>query len=201
MANDERTAPTSGGRPSKVARLIEEYNLNGLGDELVAHWTGAKAQRKSLRELADFFNKRLIEHQLREAGETPIAGEPANYYRLLTDDDVSSGTRVQATQQLSATGIDIEALQNAFVSRQAIHTYLTSERDIEYQRTESTMTDRIRTINRLKGRLTSVTQDALDTTADEPDPQVTVLVQVECPNCGRQLAAAEYLADGCRCTR
>lgn len=38
------------GRRSKVARLIEEYDLSGLGEELEQRWT-AEEDWQSLREL------------------------------------------------------------------------------------------------------------------------------------------------------
>ncbi len=50
-------ANTTDGRPSsKVAPLIDEYELDGLGAEFEARWTGAGEVRMRLRDLAEFFN-------------------------------------------------------------------------------------------------------------------------------------------------
>ena len=40
-------------RGTKVARLIEKYELSGMGAELEAAWTGESGERTSLRDLAD----------------------------------------------------------------------------------------------------------------------------------------------------
>jgi hypothetical protein len=56
---------TNNNRPaSKVARLIEEYELEGLGADLEARWTGDDNERMSLRDLATFFNQQLLRQAL-----------------------------------------------------------------------------------------------------------------------------------------
>ena len=61
------------GRGTKVARLIDEYDLSGMGARLEAAWTGASGERTSLRDLAD-------EHY-----GAPIL-EPLGTYRPTTSD-------------------------------------------------------------------------------------------------------------------
>ena len=53
---------------SKVARLIDRYGLDGLGDELERRWTADGAERLSLRDCAALFNRRLLEEALLSAG-------------------------------------------------------------------------------------------------------------------------------------
>lgn len=43
-----------------VARVLERYDVPGLGDELVQRWTAEGTERASLRELARFTNERLV---------------------------------------------------------------------------------------------------------------------------------------------
>lgn len=191
------TEDSSGGRPGKVAMLLRDHDLDTLGDELVEYWTATGDRRKSLRELARYFNERLLEDHLREAGHPPLAGEAANYYRILTDEDVSSGMRIQAERRLEELGVTPDELRSEFVSRQAIHTYLTSERGVSHSREPSG--DRRQTIDRLEGRLQSVAAAAAADVSEET-PAVSVLVRVECPTCHRQLPIDEYLeAGGCDC--
>jgi len=182
-------------RSGKVARLLQERELDAVGDELVTYWTAEDDRQKSLRELARYFNERLVEDVLREVGHPPLAGEPANYYRILTEDDVSSGTRIQAKRRLEDLGVDVDALRSAFVSRQAIHTYLTTERGVEYDRKSTN--DHQQTINRLKGRLRSVAATAA-ADVSESTPTVSVMIRVECPKCSRQVPINEFLqSEGC----
>jgi hypothetical protein len=79
---------TTDNRPSsKVARLIAEYGLDGLGDELEARWTGDGVERTSLRDLADYFNERLLEQTLIDAGMNALESDVSTMYRNLTDED------------------------------------------------------------------------------------------------------------------
>lgn len=194
---------------SKLAKLIQRYGLTGLGDELVEYWTRETDDRKSLRELADFVNEELIAKLLQDASQTMLAGEAANYYRLLTADDISSGMRIQAENQLERHGVDVEQLREDFVSRQAIHTYLTQERDATYDRSGPSDNERIDasidTIGRIKNRLVAVAERSLSELAGSSrlssgETRVTVLVQVQCLHCDTQYPITEFLKNGgCDC--
>lgn len=118
---------------SKVGRLIRRYDLAEIGDELERRWTADAGERMSLRELADYINRTLIEQALQQNATRTIDGEAANLYRLLAGDDVSSGQRIQAENRLEQNGVDVEQLRTDFVSRQAIHTYLNKEQDATYE--------------------------------------------------------------------
>lgn len=87
-----------------------------LGDELVVRWT-AKDNRMSLRDLADYFNKQLLKSQLDQQRVDMLPGEIDNMYTLLTDEDVTSGTRIQAENRLSEHDVNVEDLRSDFVSR------------------------------------------------------------------------------------
>jgi hypothetical protein len=96
---DTSNASPDRGRRSKVARLINEYDLQGLGPELEQLWT-ADENRRSLRELADYFNNRLLETAVEDADMQFLDGELKNSYRLLTDDEVSSADRMRIRRRL-----------------------------------------------------------------------------------------------------
>lgn len=194
---------------SKVASLIEEYDLHGLGDELVEFWTMDSDERKSLRELAIYFNKELLTKVLHQTTMETLDGEPSNYYRLLTDDSVSSGTRVQTENRLEQNGIDVDKLKADFVSRQAIHTYVSKERDAKYEKTANSdderIENRLETIQRLKNRLVAVSNRILEelnnsNVISTGTTRVTVLIRVHCQDCEGQYPISELLTGGgCDC--
>lgn len=206
MAGDD-----SDGRPidSKVARVIEEYDLKGLGVDLEREWLGEDNESTSLRDLEARFNRRVLEAALSGAGESPLDGEVENLYRLLSDDDVTRGMQTQAEARLEAAGIDPEALQTDFVSHQAIHTYLKKYRGVERSDSRSDA-DRItsmrETVQRLRNRLRAVSENGLqwliDTDRIALDGfDVIVDVQVICSSCGRQTDLGGLLdRGGCRCS-
>jgi len=202
---------TGRGRPSsKVARLIDEYDLGEpFGDELERLWTADGDERKSLRDLAALFNRRLLESALAAAGTSTVSGEVENLHRLLTDDDVSSGMRTEARTRLERDGVDVEQLERDFVTYQAIRTYLTDYRDAEYE--EPSASERVEsalgTIQRLRSRLRSITEGSLDRLRSTDRLtlgtfRLFVDVDVLCEECGSQYGVVELLErGGCDCGR
>lgn len=63
----------------------------------------------------------------------PLDGEVRNTYRLLTDEDVSSGMRTAKRNELERAGVDVESVERDSVTHQAIYTYLTAVLDVSKQ--------------------------------------------------------------------
>ena len=203
-------ADTTDNRPSsKVARLISEYGLDGLGEELEVQWTGDGVERTSLRDLADHFNERLLERALIDAGMAALDSDVSTMYRNLTDDEVSTGVRTDARNRLESNGIDVDGLESDFVSYQAIRSYLTEYRDAEYHRLsdEEKVEKDLQSIQRLMTRTLSVTEERIEklTQTDRIDAdgfEVLLDVQVLCGSCGEQYSISEFLDErGCDCQR
>lgn len=198
------------GPQAKVARLIEAYELEGLGDELLERWTRTE-DRHSLRDLATYFNRQLLQATLDREGADPLAGETENLYRLLTDDDVTSGVRQEARDHLEQRGVDVEALEQDFVSYQAVRTYLKSYRDASPPETSATpdevRSEKAEMIQRLKNRLQKVARQALTDLKSSGhlvlgDFNIMVTVRVHCADCSTQRSVSELLsAGGCECDR
>lgn len=194
------------GRPSKVAKLTEEYDLGDIGAELERRWTGREDASSSLRELAEYFNEALLEATLRAEDQNPIDGEISNLYRLLTDEDVTSGDRIRAERRLERENIDIGDLRDDFVTYQAIRTYLKNVRQVSKDETKTNRRDATRnTVERLLGRATSVTEDRIDQ-LDEADvlqigqAQAIIDLRIRCGACGEQYTLDELLqSESCDC--
>lgn len=190
----------------KVSRLIDTYGLDGIEVDLVDKWTAEGADRFSLRELAEYFNKRVLDSALGGVDRQPLAGERDNLYRLLVDDDVSEAERTRTRRQLEQDGVDVEQLLDDFVSYQAIRTYLQEEHGVEYSRPDvDQVAKELAAIQKFRGKLESVTESKLDQleAADEitaGTPHVYVDVSVMCEDCGEQYPISEFLdRGGCRC--
>jgi len=200
------TSNVSSGRKGKVVRVLNEYGLPDLGDELAARWT-ADDDRMSLRDLTEYFNKQLLESQLDQQRVDMLPGEIENIYELLTDEDVTSGTRIQAENRLSDYGIDVDDLRSDFVSRQAIHTYLTKHRQESYTKpdTDEIVERRLEELQRLRSRQRSVTEQTITTLRDRDrldlgEFQVLSSVQIQCRDCGRQFEFSALVdRGGCDC--
>lgn len=201
----ENSTNSSRGRRSKVARLIEEYDLTGIGREMTRRWT-AEDDRWSLRELADHFNKEILRAALEAEGAQLLDGEVENTYRLLNDDDVGQADRTRARRRLERDGVDVDAVVDDFVSYQAIRTYLKKHQGAEYTPDETDPLERERTnIQQLRGRVDSVAEGKLDQLRDSGELRLgefrtLVNVQVVCEDCNSQYDVADLLdAGGCDC--
>lgn len=193
------------GRPSKVARLIDDYDLDGLGAELERRWTAPSDRRDSLRDLATVVNRRVLETALHRADARPLPGSVAELYRELAGTDSSAGDRTRARRRLERAGIDVDGLREDFVSHAAVRTYLRNNRGVEHEPEPELSESADATIARLAGRLEAVTADRVDAAAGRGDivlgdHDVTVTVRVACRDCGQQRPVGELLeAGGCGC--
>lgn len=191
----------------KIERIIEKYDLEGVGEELERAWIAeSKAKRKSLRELESYFNKKLLRKAMRHAGMQPITGEDENIYQLLTaDDDPASQTRVK--RRLQKEGIDVETLLDDFVSYQTIRRYLTDVRSANYEHADNDQIAAVgETVQRLKSRTKQVAESKLrqlrkkERFSISEGMRTSVDVYVLCPDCGTQSEIQELLDNhGCNC--
>jgi hypothetical protein len=203
---DTSNASSDHGRRSKVARLIDEYNLQGLGPELEQLWT-ADENRRSLRELAEYFNNQLLETAVEDVDIQFLDGELENSYRLLTDDDVSSADRNRIRRRLKRDGVDVDKLESDFVTYQAIRSYLKDTRNAEYTPdTTNPIAQEKTNIKRLRGRMTSVTDGKLEqlrsrNIVDLGEFHTLANIQVICEDCNAKFDVLELLErGGCNCS-
>lgn len=202
-ASEDSNRPCS----CKVGRTIRKRELAVTNEGLAARWRGDGQPRWSLRDLADRFNESIVEAAMQSAGMDPLNGEAENVYRLLTNDEVSTGVRTQTTRQLERNGVDVDALQSDFVSHQTIHTHLTDCLSVS-RKTERDNETRLKReddrIQALRNRVTAVTKDTLDRldgeeiTIGEVDAFTTI--SVRCKDCGTSREVTDLLErGGCEC--
>lgn len=202
------TEPPDVNRRYKVGQVLSRYDLEDLHEQLPDLWLGDAGEEVSLRDLADRINVAVVRQALDEAGEDPLDGEAENVYRLLTDDDVSTGVRVQQRNRLERAGIDVEALEDDFVTHQAVHTYLTKGLDVSKETADDDdQVEKYETrIQRLRNRLNAVMDQSLQDlqNADElaaGDLDTSVSLLVFCRDCETQYELSELLdRGGCDCS-
>jgi hypothetical protein len=213
VGDDAECLDSPDGRDSeayKIGRLIERYGLDGVGAELEARWTAEQGDRHSLRDLADFFNRCLLETAMREAGIDTLEGEVANTHRLLTDEEVSQGMQTETRRKLERGGVDVERLTADFVSYQAIRTYLTKYRGATYPPSETSGHDHVEraadNIERLRSRTATVAEDRIDQLVkrdrlDVGPHHVSVDIRVYCEGCETRYDVDDLLEQGgCDCS-
>lgn len=213
MADSEQDGSTKGKqnetpRTTKVARLIEEYDLaQDLGAQLESMWTADGDERKSLRTLADIFNKRLLEAAVSDANMQILDGELDNIYRLLTADDVSSGKRTETRHRLEQEGIEVDKLKDDFVTYQSVRTYLKNNRDAEYNEktAEERLNSAVELMEQMQSRVRTVSQATLERLCNKNiisigDFRVFIEINIYCKDCGNQYRVIDLLKYGeCEC--
>jgi uncharacterized protein YdiU (UPF0061 family) len=195
------------GARSKVERVIEEYSLTGLGAELEQRWVANEEDRWSLRQLADYLNKEILQMTFKSHGRQSADEVVENAYHVLTDDNVSTAARLQLRRELDRDGIDVEKLRDDFVSHQAIHTYLRQYRGATPPSTQTKSLEMSKqAIDRLHSRMTAVVESNIDRLTETgelqiTDPDVLVNVKVLCNECGSSKPVSQLYQDGgCNCS-
>ena len=190
---------------TKVARVIQKYALDGMAENLEAAWTGEAGERTSLRDLADEFNQAVLEAALSQAGVSSLSVDVSSTYEALRSDSSSSSTR--ARRRLEREGVDVDDLTDDFVTHQAIHTYLTKEREASLPpATDDVTNKKADTIEKLQGRVTAVAESAISSLAnanelDKSTYEVIVDVRAVCPDCGTDVPIGDlFRQGGCDCT-
>ena len=151
------------GRRMKVAHLIDEYDLDGVSDEVLRLWTAEGDERQSLRELADEFNRRLLGTAPSDAGVQLVPDEVEGRYRVLAEKSGDPADRTRVRRRLEREGVEVDELLNDFVSYQALRTHLTEYRDAEYVGTDTDPVESaVEGIQRLLSRTVAVTESKFD---------------------------------------
>lgn len=202
--SEEQPSETCG---CKVGRVADEYGLGDLDDELVRRWTDETDERYSTRDLAEHVNKRVLAAALDDAGLQYKDGEVENTYRLLTDDDVSSGTRVQTRKELERDAVPVEEVEGHFVSHQTVYNHLTDclEASLKTPTAEERLESSKDKLGALRNRTAAVTEDTIEQlersdALDIGEFNVLVNVTVTCEECRTQFTIRDLLDQGaCDC--
>ena len=194
---------------SKVERLLDEWEIEPVGQQLEDYWLGTGQEQYSLRELADWFNERLLERALEDSDESYVEGEVENMYELLTSDDSSLGVQAEVETRLEQAGIDVANLRKSFVSHQSIYTYLTKVRGVsqpddtsDESQIEKTNTAIQRLVNRTNAVVTKNLKSLRNTERISlGEFSIFVDIDVYCHDCETQYSIQELLTRrGCNCS-
>lgn len=189
----------------KVGSLAAEYGLADANDELVARWTGVRGDAESVRSLTDWFNRRLLREEMRAADVDTVEGRVENLYDLLTNPETLEGVRMEAESILSQSGVDVEELQDRFVSHQSVYRHLRNCLGAEKATATSSVEKERERVNSLQNRSEAVIDDSLGRLRDAgklavADFEVLVNFRVSCEECGALHDVADLLArGGCDC--
>lgn len=194
----------------KIGQTMEKYGLDGLSNELVYKRNEKGA---SLRDLAEFINKRVLRTRLQQdvqLSDDLLSVLPGDdfvdtVYTTLTGDDVPSDKRARLRTRLSQQGLDLEELQDDWVTHPTVNKHLNECLNIETSKTATiSLKDGISTIEWARTRAVGVTEQTINRLQSanrlSHDYEVSVQIRVSCSDCGQTYRHDELIQQGgCNC--
>lgn len=191
----------------KVPRVASRHDMTEILEQSERQWTGKEGERSSLRELATRFNIKLLTQVISDHDASISGPEIQAMYDTLSGSEGTAGDRTRVRRNLERHGVDVDNLEEKFVSHQAIHTYLTDGRGLSKPGTDRrTRSDALQTVERLRARLATVTESELHSLNREPDytfgdPETIVTITVACNECNAHMELdAALQGEGCECS-
>lgn len=186
----------------KVDSVRDQYDIYGLDDRLVHRYQNLD---EGVRQLETVINEAILRRAMEQNGMTVLDGEVENYYRLLTSDDVMDSARRKAKRELHDADVDIEQVQQDWVSYRTVLKHLKTCLDVDTSRDETPSIDKSRKrLAKAKSRMTTVMTNTLEHLAkyDEieiDDPRASLRATVRCGWCNRRHDVDEFLSNGGTC--
>ena len=186
----------------KVCRVLDEREMDRYEQRLVDQWQADRPQRKGYRQLSTWLNVLMLRREMDRAGLSTLGDEASSKYARLTDVDTTVAAEVR--DDLANSGVDVERLEDDFVSYGVVRTHLQeclgAERkqppstewepealDIAQSQAERKASEAVQTLVN-KGKLTA-----------GGDVTVHVAVELECDACHVQVPADRAVRRGYIC--
>lgn len=190
----------------KVCRVLDEQGVDHYDDRLLEEWQADRSQRKGYRALTRWLNVTLLRREMDRAGLPTLGGEAASKYERLQNDD---GDGAEVERMLRREGVDVDALQDDFVSYGVMRTHLLDCLDAEYERAESASDWEDESIriarDHAEGKITEAVQSLVnkDEIAAGGDVSVHVEPEIECGECRMRAPLRRVRRRGyvCECTK
>lgn len=195
--------PSSEACSCKIGRNIEKYELGDFDDALIDK---RQKEEMSLRDLASYINSRILESAI-DSKATSVVGDPMTLYTSLTGDDISPERRADVRDDLEYAGVDIDKLEEDFVSHQTVKTHLQDCLDLDTSRQGVEILDDAKDlIEWTRNRDERIIKKTLQRLRDSGEIQsgqldITHTVNIRCEECGTNYRLEEFLQnEGCECS-
>lgn len=195
----------------KIGRNIDSYELKRLDDEIIQ----LRKEGASLRELADFVNRRILEVAIESSGvdvSDPLFGAfddedgIARLYDVISGDDTPAEQQARVRTHLSQVDIDIDSIEANWVSHPTVRSHLNDCLGIETSRNSViTLEDAANTLEWARTRCMRIVEQTFDRlrSADLIDTgpmDAAVTIQVTCKDCRNTYRAHDILEQrSCDC--
>lgn len=187
----------------KVGRVLEQYELTGLHDEIVRR---REKEDESLRGLEEFVNTRILRRAIEQHAERDPLVEAGSIYQQLTNGE-DAGERAEIRERLSRAGVPTDEITGDFVSHQTVRSHLNSCLGIDTERSRAMDIESVENLAEwARTRNEEIIERALSRLhesgeLDIGEPNVIHSVRVLCEECGQSLRLQDLLdTQECRCS-
>ncbi len=206
---NEETDPESA--CCKVERTAMAFDVSDAVDELAVR----RKDGDSFRDLATYFNTRVVERALADAdigdGRSVHAALTGNdiasdVYEVLRTDRDSDIRRAEVRARLSDAGLDVDQLESAFVSHVTIRSHLQECVGVEPEQSPPPFEQTVNTTQGARTRAENVIGSTIDRAVRNGQLrtgplETEIFVQVTCSNCGDTFYLPELLEERqCSCS-
>lgn len=186
---------------TKIDKNIEKYSLEGLNKKI----RGRRTSGSSLRDLADFINKRILEHAITE-DDIDLIVDVDGLYHILTSDEVSVGRRSEIEAKLERGHVPVDEVMSDFVSHQTVSYHLNDRLDIDTSRQVTlTKDDAIERINWAQSQSKGIIENTLEQLEkggllESRGFEITNSIRVICNSCQETHSLYDFIEQGqCEC--
>jgi hypothetical protein len=134
----------------KVSRKATEYGFADLYRRLPNLWLGQGREEHSLRELQEKINVNILRSAIESAGNETVVGEVESKYDVLTSDKYTAGEKTEVKNHLLSKGVDVEKVQEDFISHQSVANHFYNCLDKKKGRSTSDESDDVGNVRSLK---------------------------------------------------
>lgn len=216
MAPDSNTSGTGREKTDlesaccKVERTAATFDVSDAVDELTAR----RRDGDSFRDLATYFNTRVVERALTDADigdgrsvHAALTGSDiaSDVYEVLRTDRDSDIRRAEVRARLSDAGLDVGRLESAFVSHVTIRSHLQECVGVEPEQSPPPFEQTVNTAQGARTRAENVIESTIDRAVRNGQLrtgslETEILVQVTCSDCGDTFYLPELLEERqCSC--
>lgn len=192
----------------KVGRVAERFDLSNLNDELIS----LRNDDASLRDLAAYFNRRVLEEAISDIDQTQLYGAVnaedgiENIYQAISGDDVAADQAARTRTRLEQAGLDVDDLTDNWVSHPTVGKHLNECLNIDTSHSSSiTRKDGIDIIEWSRTRCEQVVSRTLERLSKKNlvtvgELNVDVTIRINCTMCNSTLHPVQFIREGgCRC--
>ncbi|WP_435073561.1 rod-determining factor RdfA [Halorubrum sp. HHNYT27] len=196
----------------KVGRMSSKYDFDGMNEELRDRRLN---RERSLRDLADYFNQRVLRGVISGAGfdlEDVAYGSVspedavASVYESLTSETISADREVRVRTRLEQRGIDIDAVESDWVTHPTMQSHLNDCLGIDTSRSSRIGREVSRdTIEWARTRCTKIVDQTVSRLVSSgvvsvSDHTVSVSITISCSDCDQSYRLSELLNErSCAC--